>query len=385
MVIINNLTPNNNRYGWSFMRKLVCVIGCIAVLLNSFTVSAYNISAKAAVVIDGYTGEILYSQNCDERLSMASTTKIMTALLLCELGGDLSKEIVATREMVTVEGSSMGLMVGDTVSYHDLLYGMMLASGNDAANTTAIALAGSVSKFVDIMNERAEKMGLKNTHFVTPSGLDADEHYTTAYELALIAKEALSNENFAKAAASQSARLSYGNPPYNRTLTNHNKLLKMYDDIVGVKTGFTKKSGRCLVSASKKDGKFVIAVTLNDGNDWSDHRMLLDLGLSLIETKYFSPENNQLDIYTVNGNKITAEIPATTINVTENSKVTYKIYMPAFLYEPTKKGQQIGHICYYCNENIVSDIPIISNKDINDSNNRFILFFEIFKIILLSV
>lgn len=367
------------------MRKLVCVIGCIAVLLNSFTVSAYNISAKAAVVIDGYTGEILYSQNCDERLSMASTTKIMTALLLCELGGDLSKEIVATREMVTVEGSSMGLMVGDTVSYHDLLYGMMLASGNDAANTTAIALAGSVSKFVDIMNERAEKMGLKNTHFVTPSGLDADEHYTTAYELALIAKEALSNENFAKAAASQSARLSYGNPPYNRTLTNHNKLLKMYDDIVGVKTGFTKKSGRCLVSASKKDGKFVIAVTLNDGNDWSDHRMLLDLGLSLIETKYFSPENNQLDIYTVNGNKITAEIPATTINVTENSKVTYKIYMPAFLYEPTKKGQQIGHICYYCNENIVSDIPIISNKDINDSNNRFILFFEIFKIILLSV
>ena len=188
MVIINNLTPNNNRYGWSFMRKLVCVIGCIAVLLNSFTVSAYNISAKAAVVIDGYTGEILYSQNCDERLSMASTTKIMTALLLCELGGDLSKEIVATREMATVEGSSM------------------LASGNDAANTTAIALAGSVSKFVDIMNERAEKMGLKNTHFVTPSGLDADEHYTTAYELALIAKEALSNENFAKADSEERKR-----------------------------------------------------------------------------------------------------------------------------------------------------------------------------------
>lgn len=367
------------------MRRFVCIIACITILLNTFTVSAYSTSAKAAVVIDGYTGEILYSQNCDARLPMASTTKIMTALLLCELGGDLTKEIVTTREMVTVDGSSMGLQVEDTVSYHDLLYGMMLASGNDAANTTAIAIAGSVSKFVDLMNERATEMGLVDTHFVTPSGLDADEHYTTAYELALIAKEALSNENFAKAAASQSATLCYGNPPYNRTLTNHNKLLKMYDDIVGVKTGFTKKSGRCLVSASKKDGKFVIAVTLNDGNDWADHRMLLDLGLSLIETKTFSPESSKTDIYTANGNKITAEIPSATINVTENSAVTYQIYMPAFLYEPIKTGEQIGRICYYCNDNIVSDIPITANQDINNSNNNFALFFEIFKSILSKV
>ena len=150
--------------------------------VNSLTVSAYSVSAKAAVVINGDTGEILYSQNCDQHLPMASTTKIMTALLLCELGGDLSKTVVTTREMVMVEGSSMGLQVGDTVSYKDLLYGMMLASGNDAANTTAIAIGGSVSAFVDLMNKRVDQMGLKDTHFVTPSGLDADEHYTTAYE-----------------------------------------------------------------------------------------------------------------------------------------------------------------------------------------------------------
>lgn len=367
------------------MKRLVCIIACITILLNASMVSAYNVSAKAAVVIDGYTGEILYSQNCDTRLPMASTTKIMTALLLCEIGGDLTKEIVTTREMVTVEGSSMGLQVGDIVSYHDLLYGMMLASGNDAANTTAIAIAGSVSKFVDLMNERATEMGLVDTHFVTPSGLDADGHYTTAYELALIAKEALKNDNFAKAAASQSETLCYGNPPYNRTLTNHNKLLKMYDDIIGVKTGFTKKSGRCLVSASKKDGKFVIAVTLNDGNDWADHRTLLDLGLSLIETKTFSPENSKTDIYTVNGNKITAEIPSATINVTENSAVTYQIYMPAFLYEPIKSGEQIGRVCYYCNDGIVSNIPITATQSINNSNNIFALFFEIFKSILSKV
>ncbi len=354
-------------------------------MLNIFPVSAYNISAKAAVVIDGFTGEVLYSQNCDTRLPMASTTKIMTALLLCELGGDLSREIVTTREMVTVEGSSMGLQVGDTVSYHDLLYGMMLSSGNDAANTTAIAIGGSVSGFVELMNKRAQEMGLVNTHFVTPSGLDAQEHYTTAYELALIAKEALKNENFAKAAASKTARLCYGNPPYNRTLTNHNKLLKMYDDIIGVKTGFTKKSGRCLVSAAKKDGKFVIAVTLNDGNDWQDHRTLLDLGLSLINAKVFSPQNSNVNICATNGEKINISIPSATINITENSRVNYLIKLPRFLYAPMKAQQQIGTICYYCNDNEVYEKPILIGKEINCQKNKFALFFEIFKSLFLNV
>lgn len=367
------------------MKRLICIIACITILLNAFTVSAYNTSAKAAVVIDGYTGEILYSQNCDERLPMASTTKIMTALLLCELGGDLTKEIVTTYEMVTVEGSSMGLQVGDTVSYHDLLYGMMLSSGNDAANTTAIAIGGSVSKFVDLMNERAKEMGLKDTHFVTPSGLDADEHYTTAYELALIAKEALANENFAKAAASRSARLCYGNPPYNRTLTNHNKLLKMYDDIIGVKTGFTSKSGRCLVSASNKDGKRVIAVTLNDGNDWEDHRALLDLGLSLIESKVFSPQISEALIDTTNGHQVEVSLPSATINITDTSSVNYLINLPMFLYAPIKKGQKIGSIGYYCNDVLVCDLQIVAKQNIEYKQNKIILFFEIFKSVLSRV
>lgn len=355
---------------------------CFATFANFFNVSAYNTSAKAAVVIDGCTGEILYSQNCDTRLPMASTTKIMTALLLCELGGDLTKEIVTTREMVTVEGSSMGLQVGDTVSYHDLLYGMMLASGNDAANTTAIAIAGSVKDFVDLMNKRAEEMGLENTHFVTPSGLDADGHYTTAYELAIITKEALNNEEFAKAVASESARLCYGNPPYNRTLTNHNKLLKMYDDVIGVKTGYTKKSGRCLVSASRKDGKFVIAVTLNDSNDWTDHRSLLDLGLSLIESKKYSPTEDNIAVEVVDGNRVSLSVPSALINTTANSEVTYEIKLPAFLYSPIKPGQQIGSISYFSNGNSVCELPIVANDEIYYNQNKFRLFFEIFKIIL---
>ncbi len=354
-------------------------------MVNSCVVSAYNTSAIAAVVIDGYTGEVLYSQNSDSKLPMASTTKIMTALLLCELGGDLSKEIVTTREMVTVEGSSMGLQIGDTVSLHDLLYGMMLASGNDAANTTAISLAGSVSQFVKLMNERAKKMGLANTNFVTPSGLDAEGHYTTAYELALIAKEALKNPCFAQAAASKTARLCYGNPPYNRTLTNHNKLLKMYDDIVGVKTGFTKKSGRCLVSAAKKDGKFVIAVTLNDSNDWQDHRALLDLGLSLVETKVFAPVKNEIALDIVNGKSIMLSVPSAQINVTENSKVNYLIELPHFLYPPIDEQSEVGKVKYYCNDTVVCELPIVAGTEFDNNHNKLILFFEIFKGLLLKL
>lgn len=360
------------------MKKLFCILLCLGLLANSLSVSAYNTSAKASAVIDGLSGEILYSQNADKRMPMASTTKIMTALLLCELGGDLSKKIVTTREMVTVEGSSMGLQVGDTVSYRDLLYGMMLASGNDAANTTAIALAGSVPDFVALMNERAYKMGLKDTHFVTPSGLDAEEHYTTAYELALIAKEALSNKNFADAAAAQSARLCYGNPPYNRTLKNHNKLLKMYNDIVGVKTGFTKKSGRCLVSASNKDGKLVIAVTLNDPNDWQDHRALLDLGLSLIVTKCFLPKTPEISVDIANGGYVKAEVPSAAFNITETASVTYKIYSPDFVYSPVKKGERIGEIVYFLNQKSICKKDIVANASVNIKSNRFKLLFQIF-------
>lgn len=364
------------------MKRVICVIMCIILVSGALPCSAASVSAKAAVVIDGNTGEILYSYNCDERLPMASTTKIMSALLLCEMGGDLSREIVTTREMVTVEGSSMGLLEGDTVSLHDLLYGMMLASGNDAANTTAIAIGGSVSGFVELMNKRAQEMGLVNTHFATPSGLDATDHYTTAYELAIIAKEALANEQFAMAASSERATLKYGNPPYNRTLTNHNKLLKMYDDVVGVKTGYTKKSGRCLVSASKKDGKLVICVTLNDPSDWADHRKLLDLGLSLIESKEFSAAKKSITVPVVGGEAkvgVSAIVPSATISVTENSKVTYAVCVPHFLYAPVKTGEEIGSVTYYCDGKPVSTQKIVATNEVKRKSSKFNLFLEIFK------
>lgn len=353
------------------MKKILAVLFAFSIVLN-FGVKADAISAKAAVVINGDTGEILFSRNANDRLPMASTTKIMTALLLCEIA-DLSKTIVTTKEMVTVEGSSMGLQVGDTVSYRDLLYGMMLASGNDAANTTAIALSGSVPEFVKLMNKKALELGLKDTHFETPSGLDGIEHYTTAYELALITKYALQNEDFAKAVKAESATLCYGNPPYKRTLTNHNKLLKAYDDVIGVKTGFTKKSGRCLVSASKKDGKFVIAVTLNDPNDWADHRALLDLGLAALQTVNVTPEQSKIKIPVQNGDKdfIELEISSKSFSLKETEDLRAVVLSPEFLYAPINKGDKISKVYYYVSdqlilaENITSPINIKQTKQNN--------------------
>ena len=368
------------------MKKISAVLFAFLIVLN-LSVTTQALSAKAAVVINGDTGEILFSRNANERLPMASTTKIMTALLLCE-NADLNETIVTTKEMVTVEGSSMGLGIGDTVSYHDLLYGMMLASGNDAANTTAIAISGSLDEFVKLMNKKALELGLKDTHFETPSGLDGKEHYTTAYELALIAKCALQNEDFAKAVSSKSATLCYGNPPYKRTLTNHNRLLKNYDDIIGVKTGFTKKSGRCLVTASKKDGKFVIAVTLNDPNDWADHRALLDLGLASLQTVDITPEQTKIKIPVQNGNieYIEAEISSKRFSLKETDHLKAEISAPQFVYAPINKGDVIGKVYYYSSDNLIFSEDITSPISVKQTKqNKISRIIKLFNFMLKNI
>ena len=211
------------------MQKLALFVIIFSLVFCSCIVSVsasenITVSAKSAIVMCMDTNEVLLEKSAMLKLPMASTTKIMTALILAEQP-DLSKTVKVTKQMVTVEGSSMGLLEGDAVSYRDLLYGMLLASGNDAANTTAYVIGGSIKGFAKIMNQKAAELGLKNTSFVTPSGLDDENHYTTAYDLALLASAALKNKVFREACSSKIATLYYGNPPYRRTLTNHNKLL----------------------------------------------------------------------------------------------------------------------------------------------------------------
>ncbi len=358
------------------MKKIICF--CLTLFVFSLMpVGAVSTSAKAAAVINGDTGEIIYAQNADERLPMASTTKIMTALLLCE-NADLNEEITVTADMLRVEGSSMGLLAGDRVTYHDLLYGMMLASGNDAANVTAISLGGSVQKFAEMMNEKAEELGLKDTHFVTPSGLDADGHYTTAKELALLAAYALKNEEFAKAAASESAVLNYGNPPYRRSLTNHNKMLKLFDGAVGVKTGFTKKSGRCLVSAARRDGKLAVAVTLNDPDDWNDHANLLELGLNSIKQTNYTPKTSCYNIPVIGSAEeyIEVFIDPYTVNTLETENISCTVNLPKFVYAPISKGDILGTAEYKMGDEVIGRVELTALRDISAFSEKISFYDE---------
>lgn len=347
------------------MKKVVCFGLLLFLLVFSINARAINTSAKAAVVINADTGEVIYSQNAEEKLPMASTTKIMTALLLCEKG-DMEKAITVTDQMVRVEGTSMGLLAGDKVTHKALLYGMLLASGNDAANVTAYALGGTIDGFVKMMNDKAVELGLLNTHFETPSGLDGDEHYTTALDLANLARVCMENELFYEAASSKSATLEYGNPPYRRTLTNHNKLLKTFEGAVGVKTGFTKKSGRCLVSCAERDGKRVIAVTLKDPNDWADHTELLNFGLEQVKTAQIIPETGEYSIPVISsgGESLKVKIENFSVNTLDTNGFSYKINLPEFLYAPIKKGETVGSVTYYKNGEEINKIQIKASKSI---------------------
>lgn len=364
------------------MKKLLCCIFALFVLVDFVPSAALSLSASSAVVINGDSGEILYAQNCDTRMSMASTTKIMTALLLCE-HGELDREITVTEEMVKVEGSSMGLLPGDTVSLRGLLYGMLLPSGNDAANTTAIVLDGSIDKFVSRMNKRAAEMGLVNTNFVTPSGLDAKEHYTTAYELALIAREALKNADFAAAAASEYETLYYGNPPYRRTLKNHNKLLGDYEGLIGVKTGFTKKSGRCLVTAAKRDGEYVIAVTLKSPDDWNDHKALLDYGFDALQSFCFDEDiKYSLPSADKNTASLRLNVQKASFTAKTDEGITKSVVLPRFFYGNVDASQKLGEVRYYMNGEILATADITAESS---SQKKKTDFFTSFKNIFLYI
>lgn len=244
-----------------------------AVLFANQAGAAPAISAKRAVVLDAATGRVLFAQHAEERAGMASTTKIMTGLLVAETC-ELDAPVEIPPEAVGVEGSSLSLEAGEVLRVETLLYGLLLHSGNDAAAALAIYCDGSVEAFADRMNRRAWELGLWDTHFVNPHGLDAEGHYSTALDLARLAAAAMENEVFRQVVSTKTIVLE------GRSFTNHNKLLWQYDGADGVKTGYTQATGRILVSSAVRDGGRLIAVTMDDGNDWADHAALLDYGFA---------------------------------------------------------------------------------------------------------
>jgi len=344
------------------MKRIVALV--LAFSLSFFVpekTAALEISAKAAVVVNAATGEVIYSRNPDLRLPMASTTKIMTALLLCEMA-DPNQVVTTTSEMVTVEGSSMGLLKGDKVSFESLLYGMMLPSGNDAATTTAIALGGSLQEFSLLMNKKAQELSMDNTNFVTPSGLDAPDHYSTAADMARLAVYAMKNPLFREAAGTDSVTVEYGNPPYSRRLRGHNKILSLYDGAIGIKTGYTSKAGRCLVSAAERNGVEIIAVTLSDNDRWNSHTKLLDYGFSKVNCVNYTLPRSAETLRVISGE--VSEVPLAaedfTIGLTpeEQERVTYRIALPEFCFAPLAKGEKVGRLEYYLDNKLLKIIDL---------------------------
>ncbi len=327
--------------------------------------SDYTVGAKAAVVMEAQTGTLLFAQEAHKKLPMASTTKIMTALLTLEQEG-LDETFTVDPVAIQVEGSSMGLQAGNRLTMTNLVSGMLLASGNDAANAAALYLAGSQEEFAQQMNARAAEIGMDSTHFVTPSGLDDEEHYSTAYDMALLAQEALDCPEFARIAGSSVLQVEFVEPAQKVSYSNHNKLLRMYDGCVGVKTGFTKKAGRCLVSAAQREGTTLIAVTLNAPDDWDDHMAMLDYGFETVKTVSLDgacPEN----LYLVGAVQDSVSLRAgqgvkLTLSQADASRVTSRVLLPRFAYAPIGEGERLGQVQYLLDGQEIYSVPIFAGE-----------------------
>lgn len=357
------------------MRKQLCSVLLSAVLLfcslpmpHAAAMEITAVSAKACVVMEATTREVFFAQNEAEQLPMASTTKIMTTLLCLE-SGDLDTPFRVDDNAIQVEGSSMGLVKGDIVTKRALCYGMMLPSGNDAAGATAVKLAGSYEAFAEQMNQRAEQIGLQHTHFVTPSGLHDEQHYSTAYDMAMLTAVALQNADFREICGQTTAKVSFGNPPYERWLKNTNKLLTQCEGVIGVKTGFTDEAGRCLVSACTRNDITLICVTLNDPNDWQTHSNLYDAIFPTLQTKTVSlPENLQIPVVGGTAEQVALQTEGT---VTYGSNGTvcdiqFSVRTKPFLFAPVLPEQYGGVLVAEQNGRELFRLPLLTKESVSE-------------------
>lgn len=257
------------------LRRLLGLGAALLILYGVFPSHAFAVStsASAAILMDVDSGRVLYEHNADQRMRIASTTKILTALVAIEQG-NLRDLVTVSQEAAYTEGSSMYLKVGEELTLETLLYGLLLCSGNDAAVAIAEHIAGSQAGFARLMNQKAAEIGMENSSFSNPNGLDAEGHYSTARDMARLACAAVENETLVRLASTRSVTIG------GRTMTNHNKLLSQIEGCIGLKTGYTMAAGRTLVSCVERNGQRLVAVTLQDGNDWADHQALYDYGFS---------------------------------------------------------------------------------------------------------
>lgn len=332
--------------------------------LRSKQTSALSLSAQSAVLIEAESGTVIYEKNGTKRMPMASTTKIMTALVVLR-SLDLNKTIKIPREACGIEGSSVYLREGEEFSVKELLYALLLASANDAATALAIASCSSVEAFADRMNQMATELGLENTHFTNPHGLHDEDHYTTARDLAAIASEASKNEVFREICSSEKTTIRRDSKESARLLVNHNKLLRRYEGCFGIKTGFTKTSGRCLVSGAERDGLSLIAVTLNAPDDWNDHETLLDYGFSLYSKRTLAEVGELSFLLSLTGGRQSTVICANKEQVcavlpNDAGAIDTVFDVRRFEFAPVCAGDVIGTVYFVCDGKIVAKAEIVA-------------------------
>lgn len=342
------------------MKRTASMILCAALFLCQMpTAQAVGTSASSAILMEASSGRVLYEQNSHEQRLIASITKLMTALVALEYGCDLREEFLVPQAAVGVEGSSIYLRPGETVTLEELLYGLMLKSGNDAALAIAIHCAGSEEAFVDAMNEKAEKLGMKDSHFANPNGLNAEGHYSSAYDMAVLARACLENKTLATIVSTKNITIGQ------RSLTNHNKLLWRYEGCIGMKTGYTEKAGRTLVSAAQRSGMTLIAVTLNDPDDWKDHTTLLDWGFEHYALVNAVSEGSTMGRILVSGSlapcvcAVAEEGYAYPVGPEEQLTLSVQ-WSATKLDAPVEQGSVLGTLHVSCGTSQVAEIPLVA-------------------------
>ena len=319
-------------------------------------VKAEAVSARRAYVLDAVSGRELFVRNPDERSLIASTTKIMTALIVCEQCNVLDRMRIP-KEAVGIEGSSMYLKEGEVLTLQELLYGLMLSSGNDAAVALAIYCGGTVEGFAELMNDKARNLGLTGTHFENPNGLDSPGHYSTARDLAKLAAYAMKNPIFYKTVSAKSVRIG------ERCLTNHNKLLWNLEGADGVKTGFTKAAGRILVSSATRQGRRIIGVTIDAPDDWNDHCQLLNEGFARYQDRQIVQAGQRVSVLEVLGGD------ARRIEVLAAEDFSYALAAeecpqlvlpgPGFVYAPAVEGAEAGFAYVLITGTVIGKVPVV--------------------------
>ena len=324
--------------------------------------------------MDAQSEKIIYSKSANLRLPMASTTKIMTAILAIESEIPLDRVIFVPKEATYVEGSSLYLEYGEEITLEALLYGLLLCSANDASIVIATAVCGSVEGFVDKMNEKARQIGLSDTSFKNPHGLFDDGHYTSAKDLALLMSYCIKNEMFLRISGTQKRVFPRGDDK-TRVMINHNRLLNTDERVISGKTGYTKKSGRCLVSVAQKDGMTLICVTLNAPDDWNDHKKLYNFGFSSYKRINTGALDISVPVISGRNKSILARAEGVSILLpSAQNDVQMRICLPRFVFSPIKKGDHLGYVLYLLDGKVIARAEIYALDDSPAISYKFNLF-----------